>query len=389
VLFTLGSVLCGRADSLSFLVCARIVQGMGGAMMVPVGRLVMLRSTPKSEMIAAMAWLSTPALLGPVIGPPLGGFIVTYFSWPLIFDINIPIGILGVFLVTRYIEDIREPVGHRFDWIGLVLSGTTLASLMFGMETAGRGVVPEGVTVATITLGLAAGVAYVVHARLHPAPLIDFSLLRTPSFFVAALAGTLFRIGIGAIPFLLPMMLQLSFSKSAVQSGMITFASSLGALFMKPVATGMLRRFGFRDTLLVNGVVSSGLLALSAVFRPDWPSLLITGILLFGGFFRSLQFTAFNALAYSDVSREKMSAATAFYSTMQQVSATLGVSLGAATLAASMAIGGRAAPMLPDFSAAFLVVSFCSLLAAPICLMMPRGQGSDVSGHIAIRPRDG
>jgi EmrB/QacA subfamily drug resistance transporter len=389
VLFTLGSILCGRADSLAFLVCARIVQGMGGAMMVPVGRLVMLRSTPKSELIAAMAWLSTPALIGPVIGPPLGGFIVTYFSWPLIFDINIPIGILGVILVTRYIDDIREPIGHRFDWIGLGLSGTALASLMFGLETAGRGVVSLQLTIAMIAVGLAAGLAYVVHARLHPAPLIDFSLLRAPSFMVAALGAMLFRIGIGAIPFLLPMMLQLTFAKTAAQSGMITFASSLGALFMKPVATSMLRRFGFRDTLLANGVLCSFLLALSAAFRPEWPVLLITGILLFGGFFRSLQFTAFNALAYSDVPREKMSAATAFYSTMQQVSLTLGVSLGAASLAASMAIGGHTAPTLPDFSAAFLVVSVCSLLAAPLCLLMPRGQGSDVSGHVSVRRHDG
>lgn len=382
VLFTLGSVLCGRSESLSFLVCARIVQGMGGAMMVPVGRLVMLRTTPKSEMVAAMAWLSTPALVGPVIGPPLGGFIVTYFSWPLIFDINIPIGILGVVLVTRYIEDIREPSGHRFDWRGLGLSGLALASLMFGLETAGRGVVPVWLTVAMIATGLLAGGGYVLHARIHPAPLIDFSLLGIPSFLVAALAGTLFRIGIGAIPFLLPMMLQLAFAKTAAQSGLITFASSLGALFMKPVATSMLRRFGFRDTLVANGVISACLLALSAAFRPDWPSLLITAILLFGGFFRSLQFTAFNALAYSDVPRPRMSAATAFYSTLQQVSLTLGVSAGAAALAVSMALGGHVTPMLPDFTAAFLAVAAVSMLAAPTCLLMPRGQGADVTGHV-------
>jgi EmrB/QacA subfamily drug resistance transporter len=383
VLFTLGSILCGRADSLTFLVCARIVQGMGGAMMVPVGRLVMLRTTPKSQMVAAMAWLSTPALLGPVIGPPLGGFIVTYFSWPLIFDINIPIGILGVVLVTLYIEDIREPSGYNFDWRGLFLSGTALASLMFGLETAGRGVVPTELTVAMITLGVVAGGAYILHARVHPAPLIDFGLLRIPSFFVAVAAGTLFRIGIGAIPFLMPMMLQLSFGKSPAQSGLITFASSLGALFMKPVATGMLRRFGFRDTLLTNGVVSALLLAVSAAFRPGWPSLLLIFVLLFGGFFRSLQFTAFNALAYSDVPRERMSAATAFYSTAQQVSMTLGVSTAAASLAVTMALSGHISPGFPDFTVAFLVVAACSLSSAPLCLLMPRSQGEDVTGHVS------
>ena len=185
------------------------------------------------------------------------------------------------------------------------------------------------------------------------------------------------------------MMLQLSFSKTAAQSGMITFASSLGAVFMKPVATGMLRRFGFRDTLLVNGVVSACMLSISAAFRPGWPSLLITAILLLGGFLRSLQFTAFNALAYSDISRERMSAATAFYATMQQVSLTLGVSVGAASLAASMALAGRGGPELPDFSVAFLMVALCSLLAAPICLVMPRDQGSEVTGHAGVRQRAG
>lgn len=381
ILFTLGSILCGRATSLEFLVLARIVQGIGGAMMVPVGRLVMLRTTPKSEMVAAMAWLSTPALVGPVIGPPLGGFIVTYFSWPLIFDINIPIGIIGVFLVTKYIEDISEPSGHAFDWRGLLLSGTALASIMFGLETAGRGVVPPALTETMIAIGLVAGIAYALHARLHPAPLIDFTLLRIPSFMVAVVAGTMFRIGIGAIPFLMPMMLQLSFGKSPAESGLITFASSLGALFMKPVATGMLRRFGFRDTLVVNGILSALLLAVSAAFRPGWPALVITGILLFGGFFRSLQFTAFNALAYSDVPRPRMSAATAFYSTMQQVSLTLGVSAGAGSLALSMALANHTTPGLPDFTIAFLTVATCSLAAGPLCLLMPRSQGDEVTGH--------
>lgn len=381
VVFTVGSVLCGRAETLPFLVAARVLQGMGGAMMVPVGRLVLLRTVPKSELVAAMAWLSTPALLGPVLGPPLGGFIVTYFSWPLIFDINIPIGILGVTLVTLYVEDLAEPVHTKFDWLGLGYSAVALTSLMIGMETAGRGLVPGWITAATITLGLAAGLGYLRHARHHAAPLIDLDLLRIRTFMVAVLAGTLFRIGIGAIPFLLPMMLQLTFDKSAAQSGLITFASSLGALVMKPVATGALRRFGFRDTLVLNGVVSAVLLAMMAFFRPSWPVLLITGILLVGGFFRSLQFTAFNALAYADIPRAKMSAATAFYATMQQVSMTIGVSVGAGSLTVAMALGGRDQPQLSDFTLAFLVVAAMAILSVPAALMMPRSAGTETSGH--------
>ena len=226
IVFTIGSVLCGFSNSLGELVAARAFQGLGGAMMVPVGRLVLLRTVPKHELVAAMAWLSTPALLGPVLGPPIGGFIVEYFSWRAIFQINIPMGILGVVLVTLYVDDIREPGGAPFDWAGFVLSGTALASLMFGLETMGRGIFSPWVSWAAIGVGVGSGLLYGWHARRHAAPLIDFGLLKYRTFLVAVAGGTLFRIGIGAIPFLLPMMLQLTFGKSATESGLITFASS-------------------------------------------------------------------------------------------------------------------------------------------------------------------
>ena len=381
VIFTLGSVLCGSANSLPFLVCARVLQGFGGAMMVPVGRLLLLRTVPKSELVAAMAWLSTPALLGPVLGPPLGGFVVTYFDWRFIFGINIPIGILGVVLVTLFVEDVRETTRTDFDWRGFFLSSTALASLMFAMETIGRGVVPKSVSLAFLALGAVAGVFYVAHARRHVRPIIDFTLLRIPTFAVAVCAGTLFRIGIGAVPFLLPMMLQLTFGQSAAQSGLITFASSLGALVMKPAATTALRRLGFRDTLVYNGVLSAVLLSLCAWFSPNWPVFLIYTALLTGGFFRSLQFTAYNALAYADVPRERMSSATGFYSAMQQISLTIGVSIAAASLTVTMALTDHDLPLLGDFSVAFLVVSFISLSAAPFALAMPRGAATELSGH--------
>ena len=381
VIFTLGSVLCGSANSLPFLVCARVLQGFGGAMMVPVGRLLLLRTVPKSELVAAMAWLSTPALLGPVLGPPLGGFVVTYFDWRFIFGINIPIGILGVVLVTLFVEDVRETTRTDFDWRGFFLSSTALASLMFAMETIGRGVVPKSVSLAFLALGAVAGVFYVAHARRHVRPIIDFTLLRIPTFAVAVCAGTLFRIGIGAVPFLLPMMLQLTFGQSAAQSGLITFASSLGALVMKPAATTALRRLGFRDTLVYNGVLSAVLLSLCAWFSPNWPVFFIYAALLTGGFFRSLQFTAYNALAYADVPRERMSSATGFYSAMQQISLTIGVSVAAASLTVTMALTDHDLPLLGDFSIAFLVVSFISLSAAPFALAMPRGAATELSGH--------
>ena len=340
--FTLGSVLCGRADSLAFLVVSRILQGIGGAMMVPVGRLVLLRTAAKQELVAAMAWLTIPALLGPVLGPPVGGFIVTYFSWRWIFDINIPIGILGIVLVSLFVEDVREPPRGRFDGIGLLFSGIALASLMFGLETAGRGVVPRDLTATMIAIGLVAVVGYLLHARRHPAPLLDLSLMRLPCFGVALSAMMLFRTGIGAIPFLLPMMLQVGFGASAVQSGLITFASSAGALVMKPATQHALRLFGFRDTLVWNGVISAVMIAICAAFRPTWPAAAIYAALLIGGFFRSLQFTAYNTLAYGDVPRARMSSATSLYVTCQQLAATIGISTGAVSLEISTALSGRA-----------------------------------------------
>ena len=379
--FTLGSVLCGSAESLPELVVFRVLQGFGGAMMVPVGRLLLLRNVPKSELVAAMAWLSTPALIGPVVGPPLGGFITTYFSWPLIFDINIPIGIAGIVLVTMFVDDVREPSEAAFDWLGFALSGLALSCLMYGFETTGRGVVPLQQSIAMLAVGGAVALGYLMHAAHCPAPLLDFTLLRYRTFLVSVIAGTLFRIGVGAIPFLMPMMLQLAFDRSPLQSGLITFASSAGALVMKPVAMAVLRRFGFRDTLLVNGALAAVLLGLCGAFRPAWPVAAIYLVLLAGGFFRSLQFTAYNALAYGEIPRARMSAATSLYSTIQQVSLTLGVSIGAAALAVAMALDGHARPGVADFSLGFLVVALFSLCASPVSLLMSRDAASDVTGH--------
>jgi EmrB/QacA subfamily drug resistance transporter len=384
--FTIGSVLCGRADSLAFLVVSRILQGIGGAMMVPVGRLVLLRTAAKQELVAAMAWLTVPALLGPVMGPPVGGFIVTYFSWRWIFDINVPIGILGIVLVSLFVEDVREPPRGRFDGFGLLLCGIALSGLMFGLETAGRGVVPQTTTLAMIGVGLVAIAGYLLHARRHPAPLLDLSLMRLPCFGVALSAMMLFRTGIGAIPFLLPLMLQVGFGDSAVQSGLITFASSAGALVMKPATQRALRMFGFRDTLVWNGVLSAVMIGLCAAFRPTWPAAAIYAALLIGGFFRSLQFTAYNTLAYGDVPRSRMSSATSLYITCQQLAATIGISAGAVSLELSMVATGHSVPQPIDFSHAFLVVATFTLIAAPIALLMPRNAGDDLTGRRSVAP---
>ncbi len=378
--FTLGSILCGRAESLPFLVFARVIQGAGGAMMIPVGRLVLMRTAAKSEVVAAMAWLTTPALIGPILGPPLGGLIVEYLSWRWIFDINIPIGILGVVLASIFIEDVREPQTSGFDGVGLLLSAAALACLMFGFETIGRGVVDIGFSLAAFACGSAAGVLYWLHARRHPAPLIDFGLMAYTSFSVSVFAGSLFRIGVGALPFLLPMMLQIAFGNTAVQSGLITFASAAGAFLMKPVAQRVLRRFGFRDTLVCNAALAALMLGLCATFSPSWPAIGMYLVLLVGGFFRSLQFTAYNALAYAELQRSQMSAATSFYSAVQQLSLTIGITIGAASLQVTMWMSHHSEPGATDFRLAFVVIAAIAMLAAPMSLLMPRAVGEEMSG---------
>ncbi|MFL5255163.1 MAG: MFS transporter [Rhodopila sp.] len=384
VVFTIGSIFCGLSDGLVELVAARVLQGIGGAMMVPVGRLLLLRTATKTELVAAMAWLTVPALLGPVVGPPVGGFIVTWFNWRWTFFINIPVGIIGLIAVTLFIKDFREPPKGAFDLRGLVLIGVALACATFGLETAGRGVVSPALTGAMIAAGIAVAFLYYRHARRHPAPLLDFTLMRQPTFGLSFAAMMLFRIGIGAVPFLLPMMLQVGFGDSAAQSGLITFASSAGALVMKPAAQHALRLFGFRNTLLWNGVLSGIMLTACAAFRPTWPAAAIYATLLVGGFLRSLQFTAYNTLAYGDVKRAQMSAATSLYTAGQQFAGTIGVSVGALSLELARTLSGHGTPETADFGAAFVVVGLMTLAAAPIALFMPATAGDELTGRQAV-----
>ncbi|HEY0422086.1 MAG TPA: MFS transporter [Rhodopila sp.] len=386
VVFTIGSILCGLSDGLVELVASRVLQGIGGAMMVPVGRLLLLRTAEKSELVAAMAWLTVPALLGPVVGPPVGGFIVTYFNWRWTFFINIPVGLIGLVAVTLFIQDFREPPRGKFDIRGLVLTGLALVCGMFGLETVGRGLVSPEVTGAMIAAGLAMALLYYLHARRTAAPLLDFTLMRLPCFGLSFSAMMLFRTGIGAIPFLLPMMLQIGFGNSAAQSGLITFASSAGALVMKPAAQHALRLFGFRDTLIWNGVLSGIMLTMCALFRPTWPAAAIYLVLLVGGFLRSLQFTAYNTLAYGDVPRPQMSAATSLYTAGQQLAATIGVSIGALALEVARTLDHHDTPEAADFSAAFVVVGLMTLAAVPIAFLMPASAGDDLTGRHTPAP---
>ena len=383
VIFTLGSVLCAQSWSLAFLVFARLVQGLGGAMMVPVGRLVLLRTVPKTQLVDAMAWMLVPGLIGPVLGPPVGGFIVSYLSWRWIFYINLPIGILGFILATRYIADIRETASRRFDFPGLFLSGTALSCLIFGCVFACGGVGSIVLTAALFAAGIVAGGLYLLYARRVAEPILDTALMRISTFRLSVIAGSLSRITAGSLPYLLPLMMQVGFGKSPAASGTITFMTAVGSLVMKASAAPIIRRFGFRTTMVWNGIIAVALVAVCAAFRPSWPLWAIYGVLLIGGFFQSLQFTAYNTVTFADIPNDRMSAAASFYTTFQQLMLSLGICVGAASLSGALALSGGTEASLGDFSAAFLTVTLISLFAVPVCLRFERDAGNEMSGHKA------
>jgi EmrB/QacA subfamily drug resistance transporter len=382
VLFTLGSILCSQASSLPLLVVARLIQGMGGAMMVPVGRIILLRSVPKSELVSAMAWFLVPALVGPVLGPPLGGFITTYLSWRWIFFINIPIGITGGTLATLLIPDIRETHQTPFDVPGFILSGIALACLTFGFTVASRGSQTADALL-LLVVGFLNGAAYVVYARRRSNAILDLRLMRVQTFRVSTVAGSLSRITWGAVPFLLPMMMQLGFGMSAAASGGITFMSAAGAMLMKGFAAPILKRFGFRRVLIWNQLLATLCIAACAAFTRGWPLPAIFVILLAGGFFQSLQFTAYNTIAYAELRSDRMSAATSFYTVFQQLMLSMGICVAAGTLAFSAHLTGHHSPQLIDFRVAFIVVSIASLFCGPLCAQLPAsaGAGAEMSGH--------
>ena len=267
--FMVGSIGCALSQSVTHFVIARILQGMGGAMMTPVGRLVLLRSIDKSALVNAMTWVTVPALIGPVIGPPLGGFITTYFSWHWIFLINIPIGLLGIFLALKYIDPIKSEDPERFDLYGLVLAGIGLAGIAFGLSVAGLNLLPWPIIAGLVAVGSISMTLYVMHARRTGSPVLDFSLLRLSTMRASIIGGFLFRLGIGALPFLLPLLMQVGFGLSPFQSGLVTFSSAVGAMGMKTLAARIIRTFGFRNMMTINAVVSSVFLAACALFTVD------------------------------------------------------------------------------------------------------------------------
>ena len=382
--FMVGSIGCALSSSVTHFVIARILQGMGGAMMTPVGRLVLLRTIDKSALVNAMAWVTVPALIGPVIGPPLGGFITTYFSWHWIFLINLPIGLLGIVMALKYIDPIKSENPERFDLYGMVLAGIGLAGIAFGLSVAGLNLLPWTVVAGLVAIGTIAMTLYILHARRTGSPVLDFGMLRLATLRASIIGGFMFRLGIGALPFLLPLLMQVGFGLSPFKSGLVTFASAVGAMGMKTLAARLIRTFGFRNLMTVNAVGSSFFLAACAFFTVSTPLPLIMIILVVGGFFRSLQFTAINTVAYAEVEPSQMSRATTLVSVNQQLAISAGVAVGAFSVESTMAWRH-----LPDlnadvFAPAFVVVSVISAASAWFFWQMPDDAGHEISGRKAV-----
>ena len=387
-IFVLGSIGCAASHSLEQFVLARIMQGMGGAMMTPVGRLIMVRSIDKKLLINAMSLVTMPALIGPICGPPLGGFITTYASWHWIFLINVPIGIVGIALASRYIANVRVEHRDPFDFVGFVLSGLAIAGLAFGLSALGLEFLPTSAVVAMLCVGAVSAVAYVIHARRTPAPILDLTLLQLPTFRASIFGGFLFRLGIGALPFLLPLLLQIGFDLTPFQSGLITFTTALGSMFMKAAVASVLRRFGYRNVLIYNALISSVFLAACATFVPGVPYAAMIAILLTGGFFRSLQFTSTNTIAYAEIEPPKMSRATAMVAAAQQLSLSTGVAVGALVVEITLRLKHSTTMGASDFPPAFLVVGVLAASAAFVFMRLPPDAGCELSGRKAVGTGD-
>jgi EmrB/QacA subfamily drug resistance transporter len=381
VLFALSSAACGFAQDLTQLVIARIFQGMAGAMMAPVGRLVLLRTTPKSELVAAMAVMTMPALLGPVIGPVLGGAIVTFADWRWIFFINLPVAVVGVILVFRHVPNVREQAVSPIDWIGIVLTGLGLAGLIFGFENLGRGMLPTGVVAGLFLGGFVALALYWRHARGNPHAIIDLSIFRIQTFTASVVGGSFMRVAVGATPFMLAMLLQIGFGLSPFQAGLMTFISAAGALVMKTTAPPILRKFGFRTVLSVNAVIVGATFMAYGVFQIDTPHWIILGVLAISGFFRSLQFTSLNGMAYADIEQHQMSRASTTSAMVQQLVQSIGIGLAASLMHFFMVARGETQLTTGAISPAFVVIGVVSLISLAFFIPLRRDAGDEMNGR--------
>ena len=380
LVFLLGSVLCGLSHDLPQLVGARLLQGLGGSMMTPVGRLIVVGSSPRERLVSAMTWFTTPALVGPLLGPPLAGLILARFSWPWIFFINLPVGAAAIWAVTRYVPKLRQPQPGRFDAGGFALSTVAIAGAVIVGEVAGLNLVPAWLQIAVAAATLLAALLYLRHARRTPVPVLDLAVFRHPTFARSMAGATLVRLGLGATPLLLPLLLQVGLGWSPARAGLFTVLTAAGALLTKAVVTRVLRRFGFRRVLVFSAVVTGVLTAAPAMLAFGVSPWALAPVVFLSGLVRSLQFSAANTLAYAETSRAEIGAASSLSTVVQQLGLSFGVSFGA--LALHLARGPSGGALTPDrFVVPFLLVGAASLAAVPIYLRLVPDAGADLGGR--------
>jgi EmrB/QacA subfamily drug resistance transporter len=377
--FTLGSALCGIANSFAMLVAMRVVQGLGGAMMTPVGRLILLRSVPRSEFVSAMAYMTLPAIVGPVIGPLLGGVLTTYTSWRWIFYVNLPFGLIGILLAMRFIQNVPGDSARSFDLRGFLLVASGIALLQIGIDQIGRTALPLPTIVGLFAAAAALLLGYARHARYLEAPVVHLSLFRQRSFAVGTLAGGLCRIAMNGTPFLLPLMLQVGFGMSAVASGSLTFLGSAGALLIRLFIARLLKAAGFDKVLIGSAVVGAAALAGFSLLEPQTPRWLIASYVFLFGLTRSLQFMTSNTLSYADLSSARLSQGTSLGGLIQQLTVSFGVSLSAGLLALVSSHDHQLTP--GRFHEVFLLTAILPLLALPGFMRLHPEDGAQVSGY--------
>ncbi|HCB3564023.1 TPA: MFS transporter [Klebsiella pneumoniae] len=381
-IFTLASVFCGLSTEVHIFVAMRILQGVGGALMVPVGRLAVLRTTPKHQLIKAIATLTWPALVAPIIGPPLGGFITRYASWHWIFFINVPLGLAAIILSLRIIPDIRETERRSFDLSGFITTSVAMVSLVTAMERLGDRQPQIWPTLALAALGFGCLLYSIRHFRRAAAPMVRLDSLQVPTFRVTMYGGSLFRASISAVPFLLPLLFQVGFGMDPFHSGLLVLAVFVGNLTIKPATTPLIRWLGFRRLLLINGALNVCSLLACALLTPQTPVWAIMLILYLGGVFRSIQFTGVSTLAFADVPAAQMSDANTLFSTASQLAVGLGITLGAIGIRLGEQVGDWLhLTELPgiSFRLSFVFIALICLVGMIDSLHLAKTAGSSVS----------
>jgi EmrB/QacA subfamily drug resistance transporter len=380
--FTASSVLCGLSGTLAEIVIWRTVQGIGGAMMTPVGRVIVVKSVPRLEIIRAMNYVTIPAVLAPLIGPSVGGFIVTYFSWPWIFFLNLPIGLAGLVLVYAYVPDLREVAVAPLDLRGFVLIGLALAGAVFGFAALGRGALPVPVIIASIGIGTTCGAFYLAHAKRRPDPIIDLGLLRNRTFAASIWGGGLFYIGTTAQVFLMALLLQVGFGFSAFHAGLMLLAGAIGSTVMRFTFRPVLQLLGFRWMLIWNGLLSGACLTACGFFTAETPLIVMLLVLFVAGFSRSTQFTGVQSLGYAEIPSAVMSRATSFSAMMQQLMQSFGVGLTALVVHLSTVLHGHGEIITAsDVSHGFFAIGLLSALSVIVFYLLPATAGSELTGR--------